>query len=208
MTKTLIESPHQLKNDIRECLAALQNINDSLIACGKVIATACERNPFFLSRLHEAAGGTISLAFLGRIERVGRGVIDPRLVQGLRNGILAERLPLPEQTRIIDKGVEVATGERGEKVEILRLEEMDQATAVRVLVNGTIADIKTQRASIASQDDMRNRIQRADGADENIRKVLQKLHIEIDKKKSQVTFTQKVTLKATQLRMLLAELER
>jgi hypothetical protein len=201
-----------LSSDIQNCAAALARITDSVTECGRLIADCCDRHKGFLTALGSACPG-VSRTLLNRLEKVGRGQLDPRIALGIEHGIFAERLPIQDQTKIIDIGVPVAVGPGGADTLNLTLEQMDRSTANRVLRGGTIATLPQQRAEIFAQEDANRRsLAQNENADKEERsrsaKVLDALPLSFAKDRKSVTISRSVKLTLPQLYLIVAELER
>ncbi len=201
-----------LETDIKSCVEIIARIDSTIIDAGRAIAEACDRHRGFLRLLSERLTG-VSMTFLRRLERVGRGSLDPRIALGIEHGILAERLPMAEQCRIIDEGVEVAIGERGSDSMKLKLAQMDANTAGRVMRNGVIAPLPQQRAAIIAAEDAARRMQIKDNATRAgkrgaIVSMLKRLPVKLDIKQGTAIFSRPVTLTIAQLYMIISELEK
>lgn len=98
--------------------SSIEQIRDLLGKVGGMLAKAAEiyvkelsSDPSFRqTMIGEFPGMTAS--FLSDLEAVGRGLIEPRILEmGLSCGSRLKRLPLSQQRQLIEKGVEVWTGD-------------------------------------------------------------------------------------------------
>jgi hypothetical protein len=143
-----------LATDLAACADALSNVVGSVEACGRLLAECCDRHEGFIQRLQEAT--QVSGTLLRRLEKVGRGSLDPRIALGVAYASWLERLPIVDQRRIMDEGVDVVTDSSGTTTK-MRAEEMDAQTVARVTREGMIASPERQSSELRTQEESANR---------------------------------------------------
>jgi len=195
-------------DDIDKCKAALASIVDSIEEAGTAIAECNARHNGFLRALHKSTG--VSMTLLKRLERVGKGTLDPRVALGIEHGILIERLPIKDQVRIIDEGVDVTLDINGNVMK-MRAEEMDQQTAARVMREGIISSVERQMSELRSQEDSARRaaIQNDVAKQRDMKrrqKIISSMPCVFDKQRHAVTITKPIRLTLAQLHLIIEEI--
>jgi hypothetical protein len=166
---------HELVGVARDYVMALDantNVRDELVAMG------------------------VSRELLRRMERLGRGGIEPRLVfstSGAASKVMA--LPLSEQQEILDCGVEVMSAD-GLDHRLIPLEELTPEQVRQVFGDGGVRTLAQQRTWMENEREARRTVEPIDQVD-----VVYKI------RGKRVIFTRACEMTARQLAMILAEVE-
>lgn len=152
-----------LDQDIESCSSVIAATHKGFTASGRLIADACDRHPGFIDALHKALRGSVSVTYLRRLERCGRGELIPELVVcvGPAQAWL-EKLSVQDQKKAI-KGIAWPVGGDDSDTRIKLVSDMSYDEAKACFWGGVIGSpdtirIKAQAIMERNQalDDARN----------------------------------------------------
>lgn len=120
--------------------AALADIKNGIERAGKLVVEMLEENESTFEIL--CGQYRVSLPFLEALERVGRGQLDPRLLQDGSDTAwraISQALPIEQQRKLIDAAIPVAVRDNGGvRIENKRLPEITAREASIVIGDGKI----------------------------------------------------------------------
>lgn len=131
-----------------ELAERIRNVSNDLLGIAHDLVMALDAKPELMDEL-DAAG--VNRELVNRLERLGRGQIHPRLVFSTTPG--AEKLlsvPLSEQSRALDNGIEVMEDDETTS-RWIPVNEMTPAQARQVFHRGQIRSLAEQRTWLRSQ---------------------------------------------------------
>jgi hypothetical protein len=152
MTTTAIANPEdneRINDIVRKFANAFNQAEDSFRAAGKIYAEAIMEFGQTARERLAAACPTIAPSTWRRLEALGNGSLDARLLTASSKGAASlRRLPAPIQTRALDEGVEVLIG-NGESLRV-QVDNLTPDQTRQVFAGDHIRDVSAQRAWLES----------------------------------------------------------
>lgn len=142
-----IVKPTTLADAVRAFVEAFQIAREGFIEAGRIYASAIDQ--FGASARDQFAAGApaVSGEMWRRLERLGRGEMDPRLLTQTTEGARAlRRLPKNEQARALDTGVPLLLA--GGDHLLVQVDSLTKAQVGQVFAIDHIRDLGAQRAWI------------------------------------------------------------
>lgn len=185
----------ELANTINDCInsfkQSIQQAENHLIDAAMIYVKAVNEHGDKARAAFQNAIPDAPMVFWRRIEGVGRGNIDKRLVLERHVGAsFLEKLPVHVQADTLNNGVKVLTGD-GDHL-LVRIENMTRHQCRMVFSGDHIRSLNEQRAWLESNNQQHPRV-----------KVSKPYEI----KGSKVTFNQPLTLNKSDLISLLAQMK-
>ena len=113
-----------IEEELSKCAALVASFIGDIKAAGEAIARACDSYDHFLRELKNKLGSNVTITYLRRLERLGRGEICEQIAIGAVPHIsFVEKLPRTQQIEVIKNGVKFPEGLGDHR--FLRLEVMD-----------------------------------------------------------------------------------
>lgn len=142
-----------LQSKIESFRDALSGARQNLITAGKLLVEMLDENEDAFEIL--VAQKVATLPMLESLERVGRGQLDPALltdVSPAAQRAIAKALPPQAQKQLLTGFVPVAVQDNGGfKVEQMRMADLSQHQAARVIGDGVIRTVEAQCEIIKEQ---------------------------------------------------------
>ena len=121
----------------------LKQAGAALLKAGQLYALEIDKDVAFRDKMRMNFPG-ITAAFLNDLESVGRGLLEPRIIEmGLSCGNRLRRLPVSQQKQLLDKGVSVWVG--GD-TRIIPLTECGPAVLMQCLAKDHVRSVEEQAA--------------------------------------------------------------
>ena len=141
--KITFEDPCNFIGRLRD---ALVNVRGGLMEAGRVLVEAIDTDPVWRTRILESNPGCTP-QMLKQLELIGRRLLDPRVVPlgSTPSGKVLRRLPIEEQTRILDGGMVDMVTEGGDVMKV-DVRNMTVKQASLVIGPDRVRGIAEQRA--------------------------------------------------------------
>ena len=190
--------PKWAMENIQKMLKAVARCQNEYMVMARVYADALDKDKNFYEwvRIVEPR---LSPHFLNRLERVGRGQTDQRLLEGGRYAAYLEKLTLSEQCKILDGGIHLLTTD-GDSL-LVKVDELSTAQIKQVFAFDHIRTLSEQRLWVEQQ-----RAIVKDTAKLPSQWIQNELGADINRHKKTVTFDAPVTLSLADLISLTSKL--
>ena len=134
-----------LEQDLETCSAVIAASHAGFFTAGQAIAGACDRHTGFIDALHKVLRGSVSIAYLRRLERCGRGELIPDLVICVGPAqTWLEKLSVQDQKEAI-KGIPWPVGEDDTDTRIKLVSDLSYSDGKACFSGGVIAAPSTIR---------------------------------------------------------------
>jgi hypothetical protein len=136
-----------LSEDIKAVTSAISLSVESAFETGCLIAQACDRHKNFIDQVRMHMKGAISIAYLRRLEKVGRLQLHPSFVVGCCSAIsFIERLSYKDQEVLATKGIKFPVGENDHIIKFAP--DLSYQDAKAALHGGIIAQFEVIRSRV------------------------------------------------------------
>jgi hypothetical protein len=137
-----------IEQDAEKCSQIIAATHASFQEAGRAIAESCDRHTGFIDYLHKVLRGSVSVSYLRRLERCGRGELIPEFVVCVGPAQhWVEKLSIRDQKTALT-GVAWPVGDDDSDTRIKLVSDMTYDEAKACFCGGTIGSPETIRVKI------------------------------------------------------------